>query len=465
MRSLAAVSLVAVTIASLCLARASSQHPQSAEIQVAVYDPNPDHLWNRVYAALFVRKDQHGSLLGRDSLDPPLWRETEHLLSQPSHTAAVRVLDEFLLTHGETLIPDPLPHAAMQHDLWAIFDWSIAQYSARERPNYANGKQELQLRLAEALRRLALTPDQIKSLPDNYTQAVASGAFAKQFDPEHPEQAFLPPDLFDPRGPWVCIQPSPESDSGVARMHIETLSGRSDFFVFVRLPGGRKATFEYFRSLWESPQPYVQGPELVSDQAPPNPDLPSFPAGTEVALVRRMMLIDNQGDLQASPITESVQIRIYRSITAAHERNFGSGNPADIIRESGQNFYEVTLSRPLLFAGKNGGLRAIGPGEREFSVFQTMGTDWIERTHGGPEFDIDSIRPRLQTCAWCHNGGGIRSLNSRAALLRPNRMQKEPENPEYGPIYWENASTLSWKSNRYDWGLLNGYWKMTAQKP
>lgn len=54
--------------------------------------------------------------------------------------------------------------------------------------------------------------------------------------------------------------------------------------------------------------------------------------------------------------------------------------------------------------------------------------------------------------------GGVNSLNSRESLLRPNRMQKEPENPDYGPIYWNDEAARAWKQNRYDWGLLNGYW-------
>jgi hypothetical protein len=146
--------------------------------------------------------------------------------------------------------------------------------------------------------------------------------------------------------------------------------------------------------------------------------------------VRRAILIDNQGNLVASSITESVQIRVYRAITTAEERNFGSGNLADIIRHSGQDFFEFKLSRPLLFSGKNRGLRAIGREEKEFSVFQTQGDDPIEGTHGMP--DLSPV-PELQTCVCCHNGGGVRSLNSRASLLKPNRMQKEPDNPNDGP--------------------------------
>ena len=441
---------------------AVSAHRQDSPSSIAIYDPSPAQLWNRLYATLLVRTDSDGKQYGEDSLDPQLWAETEHLLAEPSHQQAVQVLDEFLRTHGDTLIHDPRKRVMLQRDLWAIFDWTLRQYSANERPEYDKQKQELQARLAEALQRLALSADEIKALPDNYAQAVASGTFAREYDPKQPERPFLPPDLFDPRGPWVCISPSPESDTGVTPMHLYNFSGRSGFLVFVRLPEGRKATYDYFQKLWDFSEPFVHGPESASDQALVNPNLPSFPAGTQVALVRRMTVFDNQGNLGASALTESVQLRVYHAITRAEERNFGSGDPAQIVKDSGQDFFEFRLSRPLLFSGKNGGLRALGPDEKELSTFQQQGDDPIERRRGEPDFS-SKLPPVIQTCAWCHNGGGVQSLNSRASLLKPNRRQQEPRSVDYGPIYWGDGTAIAWKQDRFDWGLLNGYWR--AAKP
>lgn len=428
---------------------------QSSVPSVAIYDSNPAHLWNRLYAALLVRQDRQGDRYGEDSLDPLFWGETEYLLAEASHQRAREVLDEFLNTHAETMVHDPVKKAMLQRDLWALFDWTVAQYSANGRPHYEKEKHELQIRLAAVLRRLALTPEEIKALPDTYAQAVASGAFAKEYDPVQRERAFLPPDLFTPQSPWVCIQPSPESDAGVAKMHVFNLSGRSSFQVFVRLPGGHKATMDYLQSLWNFPQPWIQEQSPGLDQAVENPDLPPFPAGTEFALVRHANLFDSQGEIEASPITESVQIRVYRSITTAEPRNF-TGGIDYMIRNSGQDFFEIKMSRSLLFAGKNGGLRAVGRNDKEFLTFQTQGDDPI----AAPRSDFERNRiPEMQTCVWCHSGGGVSSFNSRSSLFRPNRRQQDPDNPQYGPIYWGDSATIAWKQNRYDWGLLNGYWK------
>jgi len=112
----------------------------------------PQHIWNRLYAALLVREDSHGGQYDADSLDPPLWLQSEYLLAGPSHARALRVLDESLQTHAENLIRDPLKRAMLQRDLWAVFDWSVQQESAQQRPHYDNERREVQSRLAEALR-------------------------------------------------------------------------------------------------------------------------------------------------------------------------------------------------------------------------------------------------------------------------------------------------------------------------
>jgi hypothetical protein len=458
MRSVSAFILLCVFPIALWSARASTDPPQTPSFSVAAYDENPSHIWNHLYAALWVREDSQGKRYGEDSLDPLQWPQSDHLLSQPSHDSALRVLDEFLRTHAENLIQDPVKRAMLQRDLWAVFDWSVQQYSRSGQPKYGNEKRELQNRLAELLRRLALTQEQIKALPDNYAQAVNSGAFPAKYDPAQPLRPYLPPDLFDPRGPWVCITPNPDTlaEGGVAQSHVSNVSGRSVFLVFMRLPQGRKATLDYFQTLWNFPQAWVAGPDdrgLLET----NPNLPSFPAGTQVALVRQMMLFDNQGNLVISPITESVQIRMYREIKTARARDM-TGGLTRMAQNSGQDFFEIKISRPLLFSNKQGGLRATGRDEIEPPTFQTMGHDPFGGSDG-PERVGLPLTSIMQRCLHCHSGGGIRSLGSVDSLLKPTRRQPDPQDVNYGPRYWSEEEALWWKQNRYDWGLLNGYWK------
>jgi hypothetical protein len=456
MRLFIAVILLIVVPMTLREKAVPAAASESAEKSISLYDPNPAHIWNRLYDALLLREDPAGGRYGEDSLDPLLWLNSEHLLAQPSHQRALRVLDEFLQTHAENQIRDPVKRAVLQRDLWAVFDWSVLRESLSQKPTYDEEKRELQTRLAEVLRRLALTPEEIASLPANYGQAVASGAFAKEYDPAHRDRTFLPPDLFDPLGPWVCINGHSYFGQPVAIEHLMTFSGRSRFLVFVRLPGGRKATLEYFRTLWNFPQPWVQSDPR--GQTDVNPNLPSFPVGTQVALLRQMTLFDNRGNLVDAPVTESVQIRVYRAITIDQ-------TSLAALRERGQIFYEIKLSRPQLFASQAGGLRATKPDEIEFSTLRQKGDDvfewWVvNRSRPG------SSEPFLQLCVFCHSGGGINSLNSRAHLLRPNGAQPDPnevhaDRPEAATQWWasDNNETIDWKRDRYDWGLLNGYWR------
>ena len=450
--------LIVLTFVAVQTVSPVPDSPQSAPA-VTLYDSNPGHVWNRLHEALFVRKDASGAIYGSDSLDPLLWLNSTHLLAGPSHQRALQVLDEFLQTHAENLIRDPVKRAMLQHDLWAIFDWSIEREPERPgKPEYEREKRELQMRLAEVLRRLALTSKQIESLPDNYAQAVASGNFGKAYDPAHSDRAFLPPDLFDQRGSWLEIEGAGDPEP-VAPQHLTAVSGRSRFLVFMRLPGGRKATFDYLQSLWNFPQPWVVRPD-APNQTETNPDLPSFPVGTEVALVRQMTLFDDHGNLVPAPITESVQIRVYRTSTTTMAGAEHASFLDEMIARSGQAFYEIRLNRAQLFANNAGGLRAVGPSEREFFTFNAHGDDQIESSGRWPPRQYPPI---TKMCAQCHRGSGINSLNTREVLLKPRFLQQDAT-WTYPPRWWENDGTIYWKQQRYDWGLLNGYWTASDRR-
>jgi hypothetical protein len=447
--------MVPVTPREKAVPAAASENTEKAG---ALYDPNPIHIWNRLYDALLVREGPTGAKYGADSLDPLLWRDTKHLLRQPSHKHALLILDQFLQTHAEKLIQGPVKRAVLQRDLWAVFDWSVQREPNDEgEPSYEKERQELQIRLAEVLRRLALTSKEVESLPDNYAEAVASGVFAKEYDPAHRDRVFLPPDLFEPSGPWVLI--SGNGSEPVAKQHVSEFSGRSRFLVFVRLPGGRKSTLDYFQTLWNVPQPWIPL-SPANDQIVVNPDLPQFPAGTQVALVRQITLFDDHGNLIPAPITGSVQIRVYRAITASKEERYESENFEELTTRGGQAFYEIVLSRPQLFANKAGGLRATGPDEREFSVraddpFEPLAKNLIPlRLRTQPIF--------LQ-CAICHSAGGINSLESRSRLLKPNPLQHDFAGKAHGPRWWEYDQAINWKHDRYEWGLLTGYWRSSSR--
>jgi hypothetical protein len=176
--------------------------------------------------------------------------------------------------------------------------------------------------------------------------------------------------------------------------------------------------------------------------------------------LRQLILFDRNGALVPTPITESLQIRVYRTITTRHDQNNVSVDwPA---ARTEQDFYEVRLSQVQLLARQAGGLRAIAGSEKEFPVFATHGEDVFEvaaKDHA--RFEKFGMRI-LERCVGCHSAPGINSLQSRRQLLKPNPAQLDPD-PPYDSLWWETQNSPGWKVNRYDWGLLNGYWQASSE--
>ena len=400
----------------------SNSMPASASW--SLYDPDPNNVWNRLYRSLYRREGSDGREYGYDELEPLLWWGTKYLLNNPANQQAITTLDEFLSTNAERNIRDPLKRATLQRDLWAIFDWTA------EVPTDTQEKLSLQIKLVQVMKRLALSPDEIAALPATYKEAVISKAFATSYDPNKPEQPFLPPDLFDPNGSWVSL--GSREGLPVALAHVGGFSGKSVFLVFMRLPEGRDATLKYLQKLSDIPNTKLwisdPGASGVPARVRGNPNVPQFPAGTELALVREMVLIDNQGNFRPTNIVESVQIRVHRIVPREIPQTF-SGR-AETRAE--MDTFELKLSRPKLFAGESGGLRAVLPGEREFAHFLSHGIDWESRVS-------------LTACSNCHFGAGVYSVRSRGGDIVPS------SDPNH-----EANETKSWKVSRYDWGLLQG---------
>jgi hypothetical protein len=304
-------------------------------------------------------------------------------------------------------------------------------------------RRELETRLSEAIRRLALTSEQFRTLPDTYDASVAARAFAPAYDSQNRQQPFLPPDLFRPDGPWVCL--SARSAQPTAIVHF---TGRSRFLVFMKLPQGRDTTLAYISKLRSSYEPLIRnesGLEFL------NLTLPQFPVGTEVALVRQMIALDTVGKLVPTRLTESVQIRVYHAITPGTKyMNYINGPSSH-----DQDFFEFQMRRQQLFAGQGGGLVAMAPNQTEFATFNTHGFDPFEETSPLREQSVV-----LQRCPGCHSDSGIHSVQSRVQWMQRRSNHEEPKlDPNTDPVVWETSVTASFKENRREFKLLKNLWK------
>lgn len=378
---------------------------ETSHLTSNVYSDDEQHLWNRLHRTIFVRSGRDRRKYGLDRVDPLLWRESTHLLKRRSHQQVIELLDQLLETEQAPDMSDPLARAMMQRDLWAVFDWSAKAVDASR-----GSRQQLQRRLAMAIRQLALTGEHIQELPDTYAAIVSAGHFAQQFDPQHPQEPFLPPDLFSSDGPWICVG---REDGPVAIRHVAEDLSRSVFLVFLGLPGGRQATLDYWQRVTESSAK----------------SLPQFPVGTQTALIRLAMLIDADDRIVPTRLVETVQLRVERS-----EENPG-----------GASFFEFQLSRTSLLA-EGSGLRAVEPSERDFRTgFMTHGVDPIERDSNAGFV--------MRSCVQCHREPGGRSFNSLRFGESDGRVLLKQTSPD--EIV---QSHLGVKQERPDWRLLQRFW-------
>jgi len=391
----------------------TTAYPIEAKTTWSIYDSNPGHLWNRVFRQFYRRIGMDGMEHGAGELDPLLWFDTTYLLSGASHQQAIQVLDEFLATHAENLIHDSLKRAMFQRDLWAVFDWLASQ--AEPDPSQ---RQALAIRIAQIIRRVALSQAEILSLPDNYSMAVDSKLFPPDVEANHPEKEFLPSDIFQLRSAWV---PMGREGGPIAMTHTESFPffGRSVFLVFVRSPNGRTATLDLINALNTEPSR-----ALTID--------------LDVALIRRMLLIDDQGDLVLSPLMETVQIRHF---------------------SPGQNFHEFELDRARLFDEFAGGL--------------VLKTDLflLFMSHGDPFHVLDLSKKATipQICKGCHfeNPPLPNPGNTQSIISYSRDPFSLPDNEK--PILFattpaaEAQNVIRWKLDHETWKSLEALWDSASR--
>jgi hypothetical protein len=257
-------------------------------------------------------------------------------------------------------------------------------------------------------------------------------------------------------------------DGPVAPKHLEELGNNvftnSAFLVFLRLPAGRAATLDYLKRLRAFDKPLLVKTDDSYRKYLPNPKLPQFPVGTEVALVRRALLIDSSHTIRPTALTESVQLRVYREVPDMTVQTLDAalvGNTAANRRaQSWQSFQEFRLSRSLLFADRAGGLRPVGVEERDFETgFGSHAWDEFESRRwrpAGQSFVETSQAPIREKCFACHSLPGVSSFNSffhYRAHLRDSDGQR-PFSLSEMPVSEVAGSAVKWKEGRPNWTAL-----------
>ena len=385
-------------------------------------------------------------------MDPYLWPSTTNfLLNGATHSKAIALLDEFIIGKGHLLISDPLKRAVLQHDLWSIFDWTANYDKALPFGGTSNSlsnskelnksRKSLRSRLSRAIDLLALNEAEALTLIDNYSMAVNSKPYLKILNGKGTEEPFLPSGLLTDKGDWVCVRGALQGPS--APVHMRYYGGRSPFLVFLKIPGGRSETFKYLNLLNQTTSAKVFRDTDIAE-------LPQFPKGTSVALVRKMSVITKSGDILVSPLVQTVQMRIYNQVG----ENIKDHN-------SSQTVYKFALNRKDLFASINGGLRPV----------QKNSMEGLSLIYSSDYFENEKLKPNstvMKSCIDCHScgGGTIHSIFTykqddwvpEASGMSANKLRLLPTR-----IVDEQKKAISWKYKRHDWGLLQG-WIETISK-
>jgi hypothetical protein len=184
-------------------------------------------------------------------------------------------------------------------------------------------------------------------------------------------------------------------------VHESFFGGRSAFLVLVKAGASRDQTIKFVRQIKDNGQ--------------------ATPA--QVALVRRMLLIDKEGRIRLTPVTETVQMR---------------GEGAD---------REFKLDRQNFLAGKmEQSIHSVTEDNRERAEIVFLGNNAGDRP--------TSI---LKSCFQCHQGG---DMNSRTQTFssRVGPMRAQPRLID-STLDDEVAKGLGWKYDQFMWGKLQGLWE------
>ncbi len=417
---------------------------------VCIADVRPDP-YDALYDVIMVRTpmDDHADA---DPVSPLLWKESRYLVSDGTLARLLQSLAEFnVLSHDQIEAYPTLNRAILQHHLWTVFDWTTQPgLSMGDDPRVLPSKLlKMQSELAVAIGKLALSDAEIQSLPNPLTATAATENFSTNYNADESKQPFLPKDILEDEGPWVCL--SKVDHSVPAIVHTESVAARSAFLVLIRLPEGRAAALKYVAELAALRTPWIPGkrprytlipeaPSLRDLDYHDNPLTPQFPVGTQFALVEQALLINDSGKLTLSPLVHRVQLRVYLNVDLDARRNNSAIGPPS------QAFSEVVMQPREMMRG-NVPMRPIAAEEIHYTTTFQSG-DKIENPPRRAKV------PRLHSCTGCHIGAGIHSVNSRFELFQRRRLVP----PRFSPAVPEQigAATIRIKRGMYSWGLLQG---------
>jgi hypothetical protein len=314
---------------------------------------------------------------------------------KPRYTHLKQALEDALKEKGDR---SPLARALMQADVWAAYD-RLGYYEPQRSADGARRQIILSL-LGRLVKKLALTAQEIKALPDNYAAAARVQRL---------------PDLFSAADDWLEMVWSPE------RVHEHSADDRRVARVFLKPaspPADKRAFLNGLR----------QRDNLAEKL-------------DRVALVIQSLAIDQTGKIVPTPLTYEVQIR-----------RFLKGQNGKL---AGVEVQQYELSRRLILAEPStGGLEPTGAMAPAYLA--SGGNDLDFASDSNTEVE-QPVLVRLKTrCTACHgpNTAAVFTFEYQSAPSVPLREVKLLK-----PVADEHAhDVVGRKHGRRDFKALQAHW-------
>jgi len=261
-----------------------------------IYDRKTGHPWDQAREIFYTHRFPTGEVFEHPHAFAPPWKEFVPFV----HDAAFH---EQVLARLEAV--EKLPPAQLEEqsalrrliflgDLWPAFD---GLHQARVQvpldkeatAKAVSRRDELLRRVASLMKRLELTEDEVRVLPNAFALVGDKKLYSKSFDPSSPSKPFFPVELLDKDGPWLTYSREQEPSAG-GTLHMDFVNYRSLFTLHLLAPDGRDGGVKFLREWTKS-----EGKLLV-------------PPRTTLALLRRALVPTRSGKLLVSPFVESLQL-------------------------------------------------------------------------------------------------------------------------------------------------------------
>lgn len=389
---------------------------------------------------LMTRIGRDGKSYAQDETSPAIFAWSEFPFDDRTFKKFDAAMDALAALPQEKIEAySDVQRALLQRHLWEVFDttfnwdwwkgdwyWGGRKYFPK---SHMDRRKASQPKIASLIRKLALTKEQIRSLPDTLSATRKSGGFATAHDPEDRFQPFLPADLYSPKkSSFVCL--GEDQHPIPASTHTGKLHARSMFLQFMRLPGGRTETLEYLERAKTKPE--------------------QFPVGTQFVLIEQPFLISQEGELVLSPMVVSVQLRAYLDVE--NRSHFSEGKVTQCVSEF--------VMQPRELIKGNAVMRAMSPDNFRYEAGAPFAAGFSPKDPFGTG-DTAAGMPsttRLNLCMRCHGGAGGRGVMTRS--MRVTRVFFKESSAE------EISKATSAQKRDYDsWKRLSELWQSESTAP